>query len=341
MQWIDRVTDRLTRSRRALAGAALLATLACAGGYGGDGPAPTEPTGMSAQARTYLEGLIGIMQANSINRLTIDWVAFRSQVFAAAPRAQTSVDTYPAITEALRLLGDGHSTFRTPTGSVLFVPNRTCRGSGSGGAALPATVGYVRVTSFSGTTEQARTFANTIQATIKAADHDSIIGWVVDLRGNGGGNMWPMVAGVGPILGDGIAGYFISPTGVESSWEYRDGASWNSGFRIQSVDEPYRLRRERPKVAVLSDNGIASSGEATLIAFRQRPNTRSFGVATCGLSTANQGFPINDGSLLNLTVAVMADRNKVKYGDEITPDEVVADPTEMVQRAITWLRAPN
>jgi len=35
-------------------------------------------------------------------------------------------------------------------------------------------------------------------------------------------------------------------------------------------------------VAVLSDNGIASSGEATLIAFRQRPNTRSFGDATCG-----------------------------------------------------------
>jgi hypothetical protein len=37
----------------------------------------------------------------------------------------------------------------------------------------------------------------------------------------------------------------------------------------------------------------------------------------------------------------MADRNKVKYGDQITPDEVVADPTETMQRAITWLRAPN
>ena len=46
----------------------------------------------------------------------------------------------------------------------------------------------------------------------------------------------------------------------------------------QRVDGPYRLRRDRPQVAVLTDNGIASSGEATLIAFRERPDTRSFGV---------------------------------------------------------------
>ena len=30
-----------------------------------------------------------------------------------------------------------------------------------------------------------------------------------DLRGNIGGNMWPMIAGVGPILGDGIIGWIV------------------------------------------------------------------------------------------------------------------------------------
>jgi len=153
--------------------------------------------------------------------------------------------------------------------------------------------------------------------------------------------MWPMIAGVGPVLGEGLIGYFIDPAGVETFWEYRNGASWVSGVMQQSVTMAYRLKRELPKVAVLSDNGIASSGEATLIAFRQRPSTRSFGAATCGLSTANRGFPINDGSLLNLTVAVMADRTKTKYGDTIAPDEVFADPTQALQRAIAWLQSPN
>jgi len=37
----------------------------------------------------------------------------------------------------------------------------------------------------------------------------------------------------------------------------------------------------------------------------------------------------------------MADRTKRKYGDQITPDELVTDPTEMVWRAIAWLRTPN
>jgi len=296
---------------------------------------------MSLQARNYLETVIGLMQANSINRLSINWGSFRSKVLSATPAAQTISDTYPAITEALRLLGDGHSSFLTATGSVLFVPTRSCRGTGVGVATIPATIGYVRVTSFSGTAEQALTFADGLQATIRAADHDSIVGWIVDLRSNGGGNMWPMIAGIGPILGEGLAGYFISPTGFETSWEYKSGASWNGNSRILSVTTPYTLRKPGPKVAVLSDNGVASSGEATLIAFLQRPKTRFFGTATCGLSTANQGFTFSDGSLLNLTVAVMADRTKRKYGDQITPDDVITDPTEMVWRAIAWLRAPS
>jgi C-terminal processing protease CtpA/Prc len=99
------------------------------------------------------------------------------------------------------------------------------------------------------------------------------------------------------------------------------------------VPGPYRLRRERPRVAVLVDNGVASSGEATFIAFRQRADTRSFGVATCGLSTANSGFSMSDGALLNLTVSVMADRTKTRYGDQVAPDEIIADAAQVVARA--------
>ncbi len=113
----------------------------------------------------------------------------------------------------------------------------------------------------------------------------------------------------------------------------------SGGFVAQRVDAPYRLLRDRPKVAVLTDNGIASSGEATFIAFKKRPNSRSFGSATCGLSTANRGFALSDGALLNLTVSVMADRTKTPYGDSVQPDEVVADQLQAEQRAMAWLRA--
>jgi carboxyl-terminal processing protease len=318
----------------------LVVTLgACA--CGGSG-APTEPSGgPSEQARAYLNELIGLMQANSINRLLIDWNMFRTTIFGEASGAQTVAHTYPAVRLAIRLLGDGHSSFQSPAGSVIAPPSRGCVASVADTPTVPATIGYVKVPAFSGRGAEATAFANGIQRAIMSADKDDLVGWIVDVRGNRGGNMWPMVAGVGPVLGEGVIGYFIDPTGSESVWEYREGASWDGGVVQQRVDAPYRLRRDRPKVAVLIDNGIASSGEATVIAFRGRTDARSFGSPTCGLSTAIENYAMSDGASLNLTVSVMADRTRTKYGFSIPPDEMVTDPGEVVERAVAWLRTPR
>ena len=316
-----------------------LVASACGKSAAPTAPTPQTPvsTGPSAIARAYLEQMLTLMQQNSINRLTIDWTNFRTRVFAAAGDAQAITDLLPAIRVAIELLADGHSSYRTPSGTVIFVPRRTCSAPPAADAAVPANVGYVRIGAFSGSAAEATVFADAIQERIRAADRHELLGWVVDLRGNGGGNMWPMVAGVGPILGESVVGYFIDPLGAETNWEYRAGASWNGGFLIQRVSMPYQLRREHPRVAVLSDNRVASSGEATLIAFRQRPNTRSFGQPTCGLSTANRTSTLSDGATLTLTVSTMADRNKTRYGDQVVPDELIADPAGTVTRAIEWL----
>jgi carboxyl-terminal processing protease len=304
-------------------------------------PSPTAPTTISAVAQAHLEQLMTILQGNSIKRLTVDWQALRSEVFATANAAQTVPDTFPAIRLALTRIGDGHSSYRPANGSpVIFVATRSCAGSDGAArpASLPDTIGYVSVGSFGGTPAEATVFADNIQNVIRAADRDDLAGWIVDIRGNGGGNMWPMIAGVGPVLGEGVLGFFISPTGATTQWEYRNGASFIGPNTAHRVDNPYRLRRERPRAAVLTDIGVASSGEATAVAFRQRPDTRSFGLATCGLSTANSPFTLSDGAILNLTVSVMADRTQARYGERIEPDEVIADRNEQVARAVAWLQ---
>ena len=317
----------------------LTACVACGGERTPTTPSPPASGGLSAAVRTYLDQLLDIMQANSINRLTIDWNATRNEVFATAGAAQSIAEALPAIRAAIARLADGHTSYRTPDGVFLFVPRRSCSGSGgpaSGG--LPSNVGYVSVSAFSGTTAEATAFADAIQDRIRTADRDELAGWIVDLRGNGGGNMWPMIAGVGPIVGEGVLGFFIGPTGETAEWAYRDGAAWSAGGVAQRVSAPYRLRREQPRVAVLSDNAVASSGEATLIAFRQRPNTRSFGVGSCGLSTANRTFTLSDGATLALTTSVMADRTRARYGDTVIPDEVIADRDQLIARAVAWLQ---
>ncbi len=124
--------------------------------------------------------------------------------------------------------------------------------------------------------------------------------------------MWPMVAGVGPVLGEGVLGFFIDPTGAASNWEYRDGASWLGGVVRQQLlahtdcDAIGRVWR------CSQTTGLRAPGSPRSLRLGA-PDTRSFGMATCGLSTANRGFTMSDGATLILTVSVMADRTGAKY----------------------------
>ena len=160
---------------------------------------PDPSTGIAA---AYLSRILDTMQANSINRYRIDWAAFRQTVTQSAPNPTAIPDTHPAISTALSLLDDHHSLFVRPDGSHISNPNRLpCSDPDVATPSVPSDIGYVRVGSFSGSGLTPVEFAVDVQRRIAAADKAGLSGWIVDLRGNGGGSMWPMVAGLGPILG--------------------------------------------------------------------------------------------------------------------------------------------
>ena len=294
-------------------------------------------------ARNHLARILELMETNSVNRNTIDWPAFRATVLAEAPDPAHLGDTFEAIRVALGLLDDNHSVYIAPPEYGVTIRNSkiNCVSPIVSDRSVPRDIGFVRIRDIgvpSGSVV-ANNYVSTLHAQIRSRDSVDVAGWIVDLRGNTGGNMWPMIAGVGPILGEGTVGHFINPAGNWSTWEYSGFASRTNGTVAQAVTNPYTLRRADPKVAVLIDGNVASSGEAAAIAFKQRPNTRFFGTPTCGLSTANVTFSI-DGASLVLTVATMADRTRFVYGDTIVPDEFIAGNLEQMDRAVAWLREP-
>ena len=159
--------------------------------------------------------------------------------------------------------------------------------------------------------------------------------------------MWSMLAGVGPILGEGNVGSFVDARGQRSTWAYRNGQALLDGVPQAQVDgQAYQLQHALPPVALLTDKLTASSGEAIVVAFRGRPNTRSFGAPTGGVPTANEGKQLSDGAILWLTVAWDADRTGRIYDDRIVPDEPVVDnwsvhgtdQDPVLQAALIWLR---
>jgi len=284
--------------------------------------------------------MIDIMENNSVYRNMINWTSFRATVLAAAVNAKTESDTYPAIAIALGLLGENHGYYIGATGHYVFSPSvPSCTApSFQQSPSVPAAVGYVYAGACS-TGCNSLMYATAVQGVIQSADNASIVGWIVDLRSNTGGNFYAMLVGVGPILGDGIAGYFIDADQDATPWAYSNGAGTLGGVVTQSaVAAPYTLLHPNPPVALLIDNLTGSAGEATAISFLGRPNTRTFGTATCGVSTGLSSYGLVDGATLVLTTVIDADRLMRKYGGQIIPDETITNPSQVVTSAIAWLQ---
>jgi hypothetical protein len=148
------------------------------------------------------------------------------------------------------------------------------------------------------------------------------------------------------VLGEGFVGGWINVEGERSRWFYRDGLAGielpsGSTVIMMEVASPYQVVNSEPPVAVLTAGDTAARKRT--IAFRARPQTRSFGSATYGNSTGNAAFHLSDGARIFLTISIMVDRDGTLYGGVIAPDEVVtgesSDPASdpVVSRAISWL----
>jgi carboxyl-terminal processing protease len=305
---------------------------------------PVEPEySLDFAARAYLQEALDVIERNSIKRHEIDWEGYRAQAYLDAAGARDPADTHPAIVSALERLGDRHSFFSRPgegeSRPVSYSPQPRVE-------LVAPRLGYIEVPAFSAGGRDARDLAARYHGlTGHVETPGEICGWLVDVRGNTGGNMWPMLAGVGPILGESTLGYFVDADGEMSPWFYEDGRAGLGDLVLVEVERPLVLERGSRPVAVLTDSLTASSGEAVAIAFRGRAGTRSFGDATWGVSTANSAFPLSDGAVMVLTVATMADRLGKVYGGPLVPDEIILGGTQtndpetdrVLARAVEWL----
>jgi carboxyl-terminal processing protease len=362
-----------------------LLLLSPAASLAGKKPAPkpqVSPTAITPDAAAFLDGAIDIMRQHALHGQGVDWTELRTEAFKRAGGAFNPIDTYPAIYWSLVQLGDPGSHLRLPPGlypdqiALLQQAEKEALTSAPGGPrvdnSIPTAFTSRRLPEGHVITAQGRNFGYVVLPRCSAKDNDGLLlyaadirriltdiaaqnpkGWIVDLRGNTGGNMWPMLTGIGPILGDGPAGSFVAADG-NITWFYQDGKTGTrnpGGVETVSLalDEEPALRTPSPApVAVLVDSSTASSAEAITIAFHGRPDTRFFGTHTAGKSTAVQPFKLDDGAELYLTTAIDADRSGKSYPDGFTPDQIVpvsgsSMPQEnndmVIQAAQTWLAA--
>ncbi|MEU6497574.1 S41 family peptidase [Streptomyces sp. NPDC046984] len=299
---------------------------------------------MSPRARTYLSKALDIMEKHSLLRHEVDWTDVRSRAFSEARGAQKTADTYGAIDLALYSLGDRHSLFWEPNEAKEHFGATVAHIDGLEGRSLKGRVGYISLPGVQGSQETYDQYVRQGRSAVAKAGAADACGWVVDLRPDTGGNMWPMLAVAGPILGDGEAGAFIDADGNKSVWSIEYGSPYVDG-KLAGWSDGRPFAGSAPPVAVLTGKRTASSGEAVVVAFRGRPQTRFFGEQTSGVPTGNEMYRLSDGAMLVLTEVKDADRTGRAYDAPIPPDaEIVKDPRpvarnqdEVLQAAQSWL----
>ena len=291
----------------------------------------------------YLDEALDIIETRALNRDEVTWDSARTVAHQLAHDADTPAGTYDAITFALRQLGDNHS-FLVPASQAGALEGTSTVDESQlpHGEILEERVGYIWLPGLLGAGVQATAYARAAQDIIESFDGEHRpCGWIVDLRDNDGGNMWPMLVGIGPLLnaaGSDEVGRFIDADGEAVSWFYDDGVARVGDEVVTELDaDAYVLQDPDVHIAVLTGLRTASSGEAIAVAFRGRPNTRSFGMSTFGVSTGNTAHPLSDGAMLVLTEVRFADRAGEIYGDRLAPDEPTSPSTGARVAAQTWL----
>lgn len=309
---------------------------------------------MNPQSQQYVDEVLEFAQDNFLYAQKVNWSEVRETVCGMAQDAQTTTDTHSAVHWLAGHLSsflemphtffqgksEPHFISETTGEQILFEPR---------GERLEESIGYVWIPTVEADHVSGnRLYADAVHDLIEQIDTKDVLSWVVDLRDDHGGNCWPMLAGLSPILGNGLCGMFIQSSGNRITWNIRDGSSLYDSEVVRSVArKPYTLKNPQPRVAVLIGPGTGSAGEVVVLAFRGRDKTRFFGTNTSGYSTANEAKFLEDGACLIVTAAALADRTGCIANGPIVPDEIIPDGWDSlepkkdacVQSAITWLKS--
>ncbi len=304
------------------------------------------PEASSVEARSYLAEALSLLRAWHIHRDQVDWGRLEEAAYRLLSRAQTPADTHRVIRAVIQRLGEPH-TLLWPATTSHASPVVTAAGpasgavsdAGSDGNMTSARVGRITLSALNtlgAEPEFAERYRQSLVEQVEDLRARGACGWIVDLRENGGGNMWPMINGLEALLGGGPFGAFGQASGPDNYWVRSQPA-----IRADAAGQPPLTGApgalaEDP-VAVLLGPRTASSGEMTAVAFRGRPKTRFFGTPTAGLTTANAPFALSDNSWLLITTSRVHDGAGNLIEGPLVPDEATG-PADTLGAAVSWLR---
>lgn len=278
--------------------------------------------GCSSPNQTYVRDAIQQMDRKGLYAEGEAWEAAKKDALSQNP--ETLEEAQAIINKAAKVAGGKHS-YLLPADKVQAREKRSNEEVSPSIIMREDGICMIHLPAFAGDDENCLRYARTVLDSTS----DSVKGVCIDLRGNHGGNMYPMIAAIHRFLPDDI---FLK---FKMRRRFQSVMPINKEFVAKVVGIDIEPRINCP-VAILTDEATASSGEAVLLSFRGLDNVRVFGSPTAGYASANESIIFYNGSILALTVSCdIARTGEVFCEDPIVPDVETDSPKE---DAMSWLK---
>ncbi|WP_455539255.1 S41 family peptidase [Terrisporobacter sp.] len=277
-------------------------------------------------AKKYGKVAIELMDEEGIYTLTKDWQEEREIALENIQSAKSFSDTYEILARAVKVAGGKHSKFITPNedrNDTSFELPKT---------SIDDNIVYIKLPSFAmNSNTNSKKYVKTVLNFLK--ENQAADGVILDLRGNSGGDMGPMIGAVSPLLPDGELLFFrIKDHDLPVRMIKGEVIGGGTDMKV----EKFKLPKNTP-IAILTDNKTASSAEAVLIAFRGLKNVRVFGSDTAGYASCNNLEHLYDGAMLQITVGKFVARTGTEFLEEpISPNINTKVPKK---DAINWIKS--
>jgi carboxyl-terminal processing protease len=286
------------------------------------------------KATQLLNEVLSFMEKNYYRKSEVSWPDLAARAKQQLQAANNCDDAYAAISWCFSQLGERHSFIMDPVKAARYAgegsissahPDLSALVGEIKGEWLQDSIAYLTIPWVSTTDSLiCEQIADSLQTLIARLDTRNISRWIIDLRKNSGGNCWPMLAGIGPLLGEGVYGYFVA-SDEKIPISYYDGSAFQGRHVLCRVSSHgYRTRCSHNSIVVLTGHRTVSAGEILALACKGRQQTWLIGEPTAGLTTANATYSLSDRSMLVLTVCQEADRTGRICEGQIQPDKFVS-----------------
>lgn len=317
-----------------------------------------------ANVTAILDTVVLRTKAVSLYASTVNWDTLQKQIYAKAENVKNIDDLKPAFEFLINQLRDHHGrimrakdysnlAYFTNYKNHRYPDNRTKDIAIWNIVNSPDIifeykilkdkVGYLKIVGI-GPNVDIQLESKKIRKAVMEMANKQVEKWIIDLRYNGGGNMHPMMAGIAPLVGDGVVGSLVNLKNEKLfDWEIKNGNFIYEGYQAVRLPNTTKFKKQ-PPIAVLTSRWTVSSGEIVATALKGRPHTKFFGEDTGG-ATTNTNFEIIGGEIiLNISTGIYCDRNGVAYEKNIpvdveVPFEVIANKEKdaCILAAHAWL----